>query len=323
MSTRSRRVICIVSLFLILVNAGLCLSVYFDHKFISDLAWKIAPASLSEHQAVEQLTRYVQEHVEHRTLDEVRQMSFFQQWNYEHNIFRPGPRSVLEHGTHHIGPCQSFTRALRALLRARGFDCNTVVMHDADLRGIHSVLEVEYDGRRGIVSPTYGILYVDRENRPATLLELREDHELFMENARHGWQYGWGPHARQQKLGGPIDLYVFDRAYYFNYSWFGPLRWTVFRGLRSSFGEDALFWLTRPAWYSYPAYDYMICIDALALAAGGAFWIVRRRKRAGLNEAIDVPKLDDFAGTQPGGLSRKYTKTIPEAVHAGAQNLRA
>ena len=320
MSARPRLLFYSLLIPLFVVNAGLCLNVYYDQKFISELAWKIAPAGLSQRQIVENLTHYVQENVGHLTLDEVRQMNFFQRWNYEHNIFRPGPRSVLQYGSHHLGPCQSNSRVLRALLEARGLNCAMVVMHDKDLRGIHSVLEVNYEGRRGIVSPTYGLLYVNRDDRPATIQELRADRELFLDNVRRGWQYGWGPNGRHLKLGVPYDDYVFDRAYYFNYSWFGPMRWTVFNSLKSNFGEDALFWLSRPSWYSFPGYDYLLCIDALALAIILAYCVLKRRKLAAM-KTRNSTLLGEGIPSQTHFVCG-YARTIPATTSATAQNQR-
>jgi len=261
---------------LVLANVCLWASVQLDKAYIKRLAFQIAPEGLPDRQIVEAMASYVREHVHHRTLQEVQAMPLLVRWNYLYNTFRPGPRTVLDYGTHHLGPCQSNTRALRELLTARGLRCKGVVMHDSNLRGMHSVLEVEYDGRWGVVSPTFALLYQHPDGRPATLRELRDDRDLFLSNAKKGWQYGWGPEGKSTRLPLPHDLYTFDKAYYFNYNWFRWARWLVYDMLEKGFGEDALYWLTRPAWYSYPAYTLMVCLNGFAALLIMAYLVSRR-----------------------------------------------
>lgn len=279
MSKRSKRTWYVLGLVVIACNAGLLWSVQADRAYIRDVALRAAPEGLSDREIVTALTGYVQENVRKCTLEDVQTMPLLRRWNYLYNPFRPGPRSVIEFGGHQLGPCQSNTRALSELLRARGIPFERVVMHDENLRGIHSLLEVEYAGGRGAVSPSYGILYQHPDGRPATIQELREDRELFVANAMRGWQYGWGPDAKAHKLPLPYDLYHFENAYYFNYNWFGPARWIVFRFLRGAFGSQALYWLTRPGWYSYPALTCVVLMDSLLLGALAAWFIVKRRRR--------------------------------------------
>jgi hypothetical protein len=265
---------------LFLINVALLLSFALDLRFIRETAFRIAPPGLSDREIVERLTRYVRDEIPHHTLDEVEAMPWYVRWCYTRNIFRPGAGEVLRYGNHHLGPCQTSSRALIELLAARGIASRLVFMHNDDLKGIHSVVEAEYDGVLGILGPSFGMVYVHPDGRPATMEELRTDNELFMSNVPNGFMYGWGPEAKKNRIPLPWDEYHFRSAYYINFRWFGPLRWWVYRwGHEYVDGRGGLR-ITFPRFYNFPAISYLIGIDALAV--GGLlvyWWRVRKATR--------------------------------------------
>lgn len=266
MSAKTRRTLFWGAGCLFLANALLWASVERDKAYIAGVASQIIPFGSRDSDVVNAVTNFIRDNIYHPTAEEVAQFPWYARWNYLYNRFRPGPQTVLRYGTHHVGPCQSNSRAFKALLDAHGIESRTIIQHDDDLIGMHSVVEVDYAGVRGICGPTYGLVYTHADGRPATLQDLRGDHDLFISNASRGFAYGWGPNAKNVKRPLPAEVYHFRQAYYFNYKWFGPFRRVVFRGLNSVLGEDGPMLVVRPAWYTYPAYTTAIVLDFTVVA---------------------------------------------------------
>ncbi|MEK6643680.1 MAG: hypothetical protein AABZ08_07200 [Planctomycetota bacterium] len=274
-----RKALWIGGAFLLLVNAGLWLSVELDKAYIAGIAFQIAPKSSSDVEIVEAVTAYVRDRIYHPTYEEVLEFPWYVRWNYLYSRFRPGPGAVLAYGTHHIGPCQSNSRAFKALLNAFGIESRTIIQHDKDLLGIHSVVEVDYANTFGICGPTYGLVYKHPDGRPATLKDLRTNRVLFEENLKRGFAYGWGPNAKatQRYISG--ELYNFEKAYYFNYKWFGPFRWMAFNALHGLLGDKGPDLVVRPDWYTYPAYTTAIILDFGAAFVLFAYYLKRNSFR--------------------------------------------
>ncbi len=296
--SKSARVIVALVLF---ANAALYLSAQADRAFIRDIAFKIAPQGTPDTEVVRAVTRYVHDEIYHPTPEEVERFPFWVRLNYLYNPFRTGPRPTLEYGTHHIGPCQSNSRAFMALLAAHGISSRMVVQHGPHLNGRHSVVEVDYAGTQGIVGPTNGVIYQHEDGRPATLKELHEDRELFLRNAVKGFAYGWGPKGKEVTIPLPYDLYNFDYAYYFNYKWLGALRWPVYKALIAIWGENGPYLPVRPLWYTYPKYTCMVVLNAGVFGAWFVMWAGKRLRRrfARASVAAVAPKPAPTHGTAP------------------------
>lgn len=269
-------------------NAAMFASVAVDKAYIRRVAHKIIAPGSRDTDIVKAVTAFVHDDVYHLTRQEVDQFSWYLRVNYLYSRLRPGPRSILEHGEH-LAPCQSNSRVFKELLAAHGINSRLVIQHDDNLIGIHSVMEVDYAGTKGIVGPSFGIIYQHPDGRPATLKELRDDRELFVWNARRGFAYGWGPNSKAVKMALPLDDYDFDNAYYFNYRWFGPIRWPIVKFSLRLFGADGPYYFARPGWYTYPAYTCAFALDAL-LVAGllvllSGRRIVRRFRQRRLSES--------------------------------------
>lgn len=278
------------------MNAALWASVEVDKAYIAGVASQVIPFGSKDTDVVDAMTAYVRDHIYHPTAEEVEVFPWYVRLNYLYNRFRPGPQAVLRYGTHHVGPCQSNSRAFKALLDAHGIDSRTIIQHDDDLIGIHSVIEVDYAGVSGICGPTYGLVYRHADGRPATLQDLRRDQELFKANVSQGFAYGWGPNAKDVRRPLPADVYHFRNAYYFNYKWFGPFRWIVFKCLNGILGDDGPMLVVRPEWYTYPAYTAAIVLDMSVVALLILWWIGRgiaglRRSRAGFRTAGISPAI--------------------------------
>lgn len=246
-----------------------------DKAYIAGVASQIIPFGSKDTDVVNAMTAYVRDNIYHPTAEEVARFPWYVRWNYLYNRFRPGPQTVLRFGTHHVGPCQSNSRAFKALLDAHGIDSRTIIQHDDDLIGMHSVVEVDYAGVHGICGPTFGLVYKHPDGRPATLQDLRRDRDLFLSNVSRGFAYGWGPNAKDVKRPLPADIYHFRNAYYFNYKWFGPFRWIVFKWLNGILGEDGPMLVVRPEWYTYPAYTTAIVLDSAVVALLILWWMGR------------------------------------------------
>jgi len=269
----------VIVAFVIAANAALFFSAQMDRAFIRDIAYKIAPPGTRDVEVVRAVTRYVHEDIYHPTPEEVDRFPFWVRLNFLYNPFRTGPRPTLEYGTHHIGPCQSNSRAFMALLAAHGISSRMVIQHGPRLLGRHSVVEVDYAGTQGIVGPTNGVIYQHEDGRPATLKELHKDRELFLRNAVTGFAYGWGPKGKEHTIPLPYDLYNFDYAYYFNYKWLGALRWPVYKTLVAIWGENGPYLPVRPLWYTYPKYTCMVVLNFGVAGAWCVLWIGRRFRR--------------------------------------------
>lgn len=290
-SRRWSKPACFVALVL-LANAALYFSAQADSAFIRDIAFKIAPPGTPDVEVVRAVSRYVRDEIYHPTREEVEHFPFWVRLNYLYNPFRIGPRPILEYGTHHLGPCQSNSRAFMALLAAHGISSRMVVQHDANLLGLHSVIEVDYAGTHGIVGPTNGVIYQHEDGRPATLKELHKDRDLFVRNAVTGFAYGWGPNGKEYTVPLPYDLYNFDYAYYFNYKWLGALRWPAYKALVAIWGENGPYLPVRPLWYTYPKYTCMVVLDAGVIGAGFILWAGRRLRRRFAKATIPVKPAD-------------------------------
>lgn len=262
---------------LALVNGLLLTSLALDKQYVRETAFRAAPPGLPQREIVSRLSRYVHEEVIPRSPDEVAAMPWHLRWLYTRNFFRPGPATILQTGAHHLGPCQSNSRALMELFAAHGIESRLVFLHNDELKGFHSVIEVDYDGCRGIVSGSSGVVYQHSGGRPATIEELRTDRELFAANASKGDIRTWGPGSTRVTLPYPIDEYRFDKAYYINFRWFGPARWFVFRWTHQLFDGAGNYFIAFPRWYNYPAITYLILCDGCALLACIVYRVLKRR----------------------------------------------
>lgn len=284
------------ALMVLALNAALYASVAMDRRYIRQVAHSIISPDHSTREIVIAVTQFVRNDLHKCDDADVAEMPFWDRCNYLYNRLRPGPRTILERGTHQLAPCQSSTRVLKELLEAFDIDTQSVIMHDKQFQGIHSVAEVDYGGTRGIVDPLYGLVYQHADGRPATLQELRVDHNLFLANAARAWEYGFGKNAHSKKVTMNAAEYNFERAYYFNYGWFGPFRLQVYNWIRRLWGERGLDVLQRPDWYAFPAFSFILCLNAAAAFVAAAWFLMerrgkfssRQRRRRGELESLSV-----------------------------------
>jgi hypothetical protein len=292
MNRRRRRRVFWSAVALVLINAGLYASVSIDRRFIRSVAHQIIAPGHAQRDIVEAMVRYTRGELKKCSFDDVEHMSFLTRWNYKYNVFRVGPGTILTHGAHHLGPCQSNSRVFAELLRAHGIQSNVVALHDENLRGTHSAVQVEYEGTTGIVDPLYGIIYRHPDGRPATLKDLMKDRDLYLANAGMGFQYLPDATGRMVRVPYPVDQYTFDRPLYFSFRRFGAFRWLVYDALTWLFGEDGPRRLVRPRWFRFPAYASMAAIDiaAVVLLLLSVSWRRLDRRRSGASpSSADTP----------------------------------
>ena len=275
---RRRRTVKVVVLFgVILTHLALLGSVILDKRAIQTTARTIAPADADEQTTIETLTRHVHDELYHCNRDDVMQMPLLRRWNYLYNPFRIGPKTALEFGAHHTGACGSSSRVLMELLSTYHIPSRFVILLDDQLRSRHTLLEVFYnDDAWGAVDPLYGIVYQHPDGRPASMWELRNDAELFRNNAEQGWEYGYGPEGKFQTHPYNLEKYPFRNATYLNYSKFGAIGRGLHGFLGATFGEPATLWIRRPNAYAYPALTTLILLDGTLLCLGIAWWIAVR-----------------------------------------------
>jgi hypothetical protein len=154
------------------------------------------------------------------------------------------------------------------------------------------MVEVEYDGVRGIVDPHFGIIYRHADGRAATLKDLIADPDLARANCRNA--------VRMIRVAGepvvaapyPVDLdgYNFKNAAYANFKYFGPFRFRVHAALTRWFGPDGPLIPFKPVWMIFPAYTLAAMIDTafvavLLLRLAGSRIGRRLRRRIDLNAA--------------------------------------
>ena len=275
---RRRSAVKTVVLFgVILTNLVLLGSVILDKRAIQTTARTIAPADADEQTTIETLTRHVHDELYHCNRDDVMQMPLLRRWNYLYNPFRIGPKTALEFGAHHTGACGSSSRVLMELLSTYHIPSRFVILLDDQLRSRHTLLEVFYNNDAwGAVDPLYGIVYQHPDGRPASMWELRNDAELFRNNAEQGWEYGYGPEGKFQTHPYNLEKYPFRNATYLNYSKFGAIGRGLHGFLGATFGEPATLWIRRPNAYAYPALTTLILLDGTLLCLGIAWWIAVR-----------------------------------------------
>ena len=208
-------------------------------------------------------------------------MPMLQRWNYLYNPFRIGPRTALEYGGDFEGACGSSSRVMMEMLRGRGIDSRFVILLNDKLKSLHTLLEVNYDGRWGAVDPLYGIVYRHPDGQPASALELRDDEDLFVSNAQHGWEYGYGPERLDHRHSYNLKKLNFRNVHYFNFGKFGAIGQTLWNWLRHTFGEDAPLWIRRPNFYAYSALTTAFLVNCLAglLASVWLFRVGLRRRQ--------------------------------------------
>ena len=267
---------------LILLNSALFTSVWMDRRYIAALTEEVVPSKDTDDRAVvDVVTEYVRSDLHHANAAEVDRMPTWQRWNYLYNPFRIGPRTALEYGGDHEGACGSSSRVMMEMLRARDIDSRFVILLNDNLKSLHTLLEVSIDGRWGTVDPLYGIVYRHADGRPASALELRDNADLFASNAKHGWEYGYGPERLETRHAYNIDKYNFRNVHYFNFGKFGSLGQALWTFLHNAFGDDAPLWIRRPNFYAYPALTTAFFVNGLA-GLLASVWLLRiclRRRR--------------------------------------------
>ena len=278
---RRRYAVKIVVLFgVILTNLVLLGSVVLDKRAIQAAARATVPADADERTVIELLTRFVHDQLYHCNLDDVKRMPLLRRWNYLYNPFRIGPKTALDYGAHHTGACGSSSRVLMELLTTHHIASRFVILLDDQLRSRHTLLEVLYKNDAwGAVDPLYGIVYQHPDGRPASMWELRNDAELFRDNAEHGWEYAYGPEGEFQPHPYNLEKYPFRNASYLNYSKFGAIGRNLHGFLGATFGESATLWIRRPNIYAYPALTTLLFLDGTLVCVGMAWLIVARIRR--------------------------------------------
>ena len=286
MQLRKFRIVAVAVAMLAITDVLLLWSIKQDEDYIQSIAYSIIAPGSDEHKIVDAVTEFTRNSLKRPSIQDVEQMPLLRRWNYKYNPLRVGPVTILQHGQHQLGPCQSNSRVFKALIAAHGIDAKAVAMLDPDLNGTHSVVEVYYSkGPYGIVDPQNGIVYRHPDGRPATIQDLRNDQKLFLDNAAKGWCYGKGPQYPELKAPYPTQLYDFKRVAYFNFRRFGPLKWFVYDTLTYWFGPDGPLLVPRPSWYMIPTKTAGFILNSVAgLIALLCVIRWRRNRRSGSDD---------------------------------------
>jgi hypothetical protein len=166
------------------------------------------------------------------------------------------------------------------MLQEFGIDSRFVLLLGDDLVSRHTVLEVFYAGKWGVVDPLYNIVYTHADGTPAAASALRDDETLFLANAKNGWEYGYGPKRKERPHAYNADKLVFRNAYYFNFGKLGPVTRGLYYTTRWALGEQGPLLVRRPNFYAYPTLTTLAIFDA-GLGAAGATWFARGLLRRG------------------------------------------
>jgi len=278
-------------LLLAAVNMGAFISVQVDKAYIREVAFRLVPPESDRRKTIEACLDFVHRELKDNNIETVNTMPFWARVDYLWNPRRVGPRMVLEHGTHHMAPCQAHNRAFGALLDAHGISWRVVALHSSDLRGSHGIMQVEFGNDQfGMVDSHYGILYKNRDGSPATLQQLRSDPELTEMNQRSACQIinleGQAPSTAPYPVG--VDGYGFSFPAYTNFREFGPLRWWVRDRLNGWFGPDGYLLIRRPQMFMWPAYNLAVGLDLLAIFIWICLVMYRRIRRRSLERPVSV-----------------------------------
>ena len=264
---------------LAIVNVALLGSVYADKLAIRSKKKEIIRDDMPRAEAVKVMAEWVRDEVYHCGPGDVEQMPMWLRWNYRHNPFRIGPVTVLRSGGDATGACGSSSRVLMELLAAHDVRSRFAIIGGPDGE-THTVLEVFYEDAWGLVDPLYNIVYQRGIGQPASLDDLRADPELYVSNAKRGWEWQYQPPPRVRHAYN-ASKYPISSARYFNYDKFGALSRGLYRVLDAALGDQGTLLIKRPNFYAYPALTLVVVLDALTAGLLGLFacaQLIRRRR---------------------------------------------
>jgi hypothetical protein len=202
-------------------------------------------------------------------------------------ILKAGPADVADVGGH----CGNLSRLFITRARMEGFEARRIHLYNPDgLRRtrfpeayVHATVEVEVDGRWGVVDPLYGTVFVN-DGRIATVEDLAADHSLVVDQIhrrRPAVDYRWfGPAAYDD------ELYRYREVRRIRWNKF-PGGETVRRALETVLGAERAAAIPYPKVFERPHYAMAL----LALVAGGGALVCARfsaKRDQGLRQAEDA-----------------------------------
>jgi len=133
------------------------------------LTQQVALDDRSSEELIEHLMQYVQTHI----------------WSSPADVPYEGkPLRYLVRG---VGWCDYMAKVLMRLLAMRGMPARYAMLQDASGISPHTVAEVFYDGRWGVVDVLFGIRFVDAHGDPLTLEALSASPELLEAQPTMAW----------------------------------------------------------------------------------------------------------------------------------------
>lgn len=161
-------------------------------------------------------------------------------------FLRPTPRQVAELG----GCCSDRCRLIVVLLRLRGIRASKWAIYSPDLVPCHAVVELEAEGGKMVVDPSYGLWFPRPEGGYYGVEQLRNHPELLPRRIQE-LRANVNPIGLANLASYPLDKYTFTHARTMNWDkiWVSRL---LYRLLYRAIGArvNKAF---RPAWAEQPA----------------------------------------------------------------------
>jgi hypothetical protein len=182
------------------------------------------------------------------------------------NPLHPGPGDVLQWGSDYRGPCGSHSRVVTAMLQTRGVPSRLRLLLDESGTSIHTVVEVLSDGRWVVGDPAYGLVFRQRDGRPATAAYLAADTAFF--------------HAQVDSIPGYDPAFNYRSTTLLNWKKIPVVLPAIRAGLVRILGLARVDGLVRPSVWMWPRLFYsLVCLVSSAVL-GLWTWRSWRRGRA-------------------------------------------
>lgn len=242
---------------LFLLGAGLYVAYRSDRQFVAEVAKGVdAGRNLTDAQRLEIYVGYAFHGIRNPRYEEINPWPV--RLYYALNPMHPGPGDVLRWGSDYRGGCGSHTRAVQAMLQARGVRSRPLFILDDRGHSIHTVVEARIGSRWIVADPLCGVVYHRRDGALATRQDLAADTVQFR--------------AQVKMIPGYDRRYDYDSVTLLNWKkvplLLPALRWLLTRII----GPDRVAAIERPEIWMWPrALASLTCLVTAALSAFAAW----------------------------------------------------